>query len=144
MSEQRERPQFRPVPQRKTLGEWAKYIHDWAVSKGWWEPKDYDIDGNPKPRNRYEILALIHSEVSEALEHLRNKNRNPATGAEVPLYSYWITPEGKPDGWSIEMIDIIVRCLDALASEGADVDFLMEVKTGYNNGRERRHGGKDA
>ncbi len=135
---------FRETPKAKTLGEWADYIHTWAVDKGWWEPKDFDEFGNPKKRNPYEILALIHSEVSEALEHLRNKNRNPATGAEVPLYSYWITPEGKPDGWSIEMIDIIVRCLDALASEGADVDFLMEVKTGYNNGRERRHGGKDA
>ena len=41
-------------------------IHETAKSKGWWDSE----------RNDGELIALMHSELSEALEALRNGNIN--------------------------------------------------------------------
>lgn len=137
------------------LGDWAKRIHDIAVAHGWWETEDGKCDdgGRPFP----EIVALCHSELSEALEEYRNGrpmayqvgvNRADLVTNEITIntvedVSKWHDCK-KPEGIAIEMLDCVIRILDWMGHEGIDVDTLMEKKVKYNESREHRHGGKKA
>ena len=78
------------------MNKWAKEVHENAVAHGWWESK----------RELDELLALIHSEWSEALEADRNNE---------PLV--W-NKDGKPEGIAVELIDGCIRILDFAAHEG--------------------------
>ena len=53
-----------------TVNEFAKEVHENAVAHGWWETA----------RSFPEVAALIHSEVSEALEEWRDGNRHLQAG----------------------------------------------------------------
>jgi hypothetical protein len=136
-------PVIKELPTNLGLSALAKEVHAIAVDHGWW-PQD------GSERNPYELLALIHSEVSEAMEHLRNGNFGQHQwgifyhlGVDCPCRDMDCKP-GKPDGWAIEMIDIIIRALDALAAQAVDIDYTMAIKIDYNRSRPYRHGGKRA
>lgn len=123
----------------KSLNEWAKEIHENAVAHGWWNEE----------RSFGDIVALCHSELSEALEEYRSNKpfaycNTPHTdsgmyGINTP--DEW-APDDKPEGIATEMIDCIIRILDWCGKEGVDVDALMEAKHNYNKTRPYRHGGK--
>lgn len=106
-----------------TCKQWQQRIHQWAMSKGWWESE----------RNTGEIYVLFHSELSEAFEHWREHRQD-----------YFVDPTGKPDGEAIELADAIIRILDYAESRGWDMDALIELKMKYNDSRPYRHGGKKA
>lgn len=76
-------------------------------------------------------MALLHSEVSEALECFRDGQM--ATVIDVG---------GKPIGMPSELADIFIRLLDVCERHG--VDLLAETfqKLDYNASRGYRHGGK--
>ena len=103
-----------------TINEMAQDIHDNAIRHGWW-------DGE---RAFGEIVALCHSELSEALEAYRNRE---------PLV--WLNGD-KPDGVAVEMVDCIIRILDYLAQEEVDIEYILAIKHEYNQKREYKHGGK--
>lgn len=117
----------------KPLTELSKQIHENAVKHGWWEGEvDFPT-----------IVALCHSELSEALEEYRSGNPN----------FYYISNgfksenideigEGKPEGIAVEMIDCLIRILDWCGQNGIDVDRLLKIKHEYNKTRSYRHGGK--
>ena len=69
-------------------------IHETARDKGWWD----------EPRTWPEICNLIHSEIAEALEEYRS-------GKDVRTI-YYVDGSGKPEGFPVELADIIIRILD--------------------------------
>jgi len=104
-----------------TLNEWAGTIHQNAVDHGWWD----------KERSFGDIIALCHTELSEALEEYRSDS-----------YMVYVGDDGKPEGIAVELVDCMIRILDYLAHEGVDVESIMAMKHAYNTTRSYRHGGK--
>lgn len=160
------------------LNDWAKRIHEIAVKHGWWAQPPmaaansragrenaengaspeagadrFADDDKPFP----EIVALCHSELSEALEEYRDgmpmayqvdgKRYYPALNRTEPNtvedVCKW-RDDKKPEGVAVEMLDCMIRILDWCGHEGIDVDTLMEKKAMYNKNRPYRHGGKKA
>lgn len=117
------------------LNLWRDRVHALAVEKGWWSN---DGDGYDGPTFVPEKLALIHSEVSEALEDYREGR-------------FWMEPAytqaldsvaGKPHGFAVELADVIIRVLDLAGKLGIDMDRVVREKHEYNATRAHRHGGK--
>ena len=106
-----------------SLNQLANQCHDLARSKGWYDTK----------RELPELLCLIHSEISEALEEYR-QGHDPAK-----VYHH---AGGKPEGVPIELADAIIRILDLCAHFGIDIDAAVAAKIGYNATRPYRHGNK--
>ncbi len=86
-------------------------IHQNAIDHGWYE----------EPHEIGTSLALIHSEVSEALEALHNHDQ--AKFAE-------------------ELADVIIRTFDLAAHQGIDIIAQVAKKHQFNQTRDHRHGGK--
>ena len=98
--------------------------HAMAKAKGFWETD----------RNVGELLALMHSEISEALEEYR---------AGRPLTAIRLDPTtGKPEGFPIELADLLIRVFDLAGKFGINLPEAIKMKMSYNATRPHRHGGK--
>lgn len=94
-------------------------IHANAVDHGWWQTD----------RSDGETIALIHSELSEVLEALRDGN----------------PPDAKLPGFSsaeIELADAVIRILDFAGARGYRLGAAVLAKHTYNVTRPHKHGGK--
>lgn len=119
-------------------------IGKYAQEKGWWD--DYDAVTRAAGEDAFRLqaaliaekLALVHSEVSEALEELRNcKSMN-----DLMLCGFDTDKDMKPVGFATELADVHIRLLDLEEKLGIDVEFVLDQKQRYNETRERKHGNK--
>lgn len=97
----------------------ATEVNETAKAKGWWDAE----------RNDGEIIALMHSELSEALEALRHGN---GPDDHIPEFC----------GTEAEMADVVIRIMDYGKARGLRIAEAIEAKMAYNATRERKHGGK--
>lgn len=128
----------------------AREIHENAVEHGWWDEE----------RGFPEVIALCHSELSEALEEYRSGRPNEWYACTEEESGEVCNPEDqydcrnydkqeickyrskKPEGIAVELADCIIRILDWCGKEGIDIDRLITEKHEYNKTRPYRHGGK--
>ena len=96
-----------------SINDWAEEVHRLASEKGFWD------DASDDPRFAASLLALIHTEVSEAVEALRRNNR---------------------ENFGEELADVIIRTLDLAAGCDIDIEQAMLEKHAINKTRERKHG----
>jgi NTP pyrophosphatase (non-canonical NTP hydrolase) len=104
---------------KKAINELSILVHHIAKSKGWWDEE----------RNDGEVICLMHSELSEALEALRHGN---PPSDHIPEFS----------GVEEEMADTIIRIVDYCHKRGFRLGEAIEAKVKFNSGRSHRHGGK--
>lgn len=118
------------------ISEMQHAAYNMALAKGWWPVPPVQYDGRVVSYERISsALALIHGEVSEALEELRDATNigdvryDPARG-------------NKPEGFGVELADIVLRVADLAGACGIDLQHRIEEKLAYNATREHRHGGR--
>lgn len=137
-----------------TINELTAAVHENAVAHGWWD----------NPPSFGEIVALCHSELSEALQEYRDskpllygtcaikpedcKHHAICDNVGDPLAAIR-NPDGevvsiicKPEGAAVEMADCLLRILDWFGAEGLDAEAIIKAKHDYNTTRSFRHGGK--
>lgn len=93
------------------INQLCKEAFETAKSKGW----------HDEERETGTMLALIHSEVSEALEEDR---------------------VGNVEFFTEELADVCIRVFDLCGMKGLDLETAILKKMEKNKGRSYKHGGK--
>lgn len=145
-----------------TIAELIEESHATAVAKGWWETDRPFSEG----------IALMHSELSEALEEWRKygvqnllyylspcvdcgkdfpvnettkipeRNIYECTSCNHPHNVGDLTSQGKPEGIAVEFADVLIRIADWCGKHNIPLEEALRAKMVYNKTRPHRHGGK--
>lgn len=99
-----------------TIKQLINESHRVAKSKGWWDTE----------RNDAELIALMHSELSEALEAMRGESSEDVAKDTV----------------AEELADCCIRIFDFCGARNIDLQSAIINKIEHNRGRPYRHGKK--
>jgi NTP pyrophosphatase (non-canonical NTP hydrolase) len=131
-----------------TISELVTRAHDNAVKHGFW---------NPTPAFGTAI-ALIHSELSEALEEERAGRPNfwfhclegdpslpcdPTDETDCFQFGHEDRCQHrgkKPEGVAVELADAVIRIADLCGHLGIDLEAAIDLKMAYNETRPFKHG----
>lgn len=102
---------------KTNLNAMAATVH--AANIKWWQDP---ITGRPVIRNKGELIALMHSELSEALEGERKNLMDDKL------------PHRKMA--EVELADAVIRILDYCGGFGYDIQGAVEEKMAFNATRE--------
>lgn len=97
----------------------ARVVSQDAAARGFWEEGE--------TRNKGEMIALMHSELSEALEGIRKDNPPDKHCREL-------------GNVEVELADTIIRILDYAGGFNLDVGGAIAAKLRYNRTRPYKHG----
>lgn len=131
----------------KSLNALRDEVHEWACDKGWWTnpSPSPDIRSNDKTwRNVPEVLMLVVSELSEALEDYRSGKMITWGDSSEAIQKPGGGIVPKPCGFPSEIADTFIRLLDICGAYGIDIEQEIATKMEYNALRAHRHGGKYA
>jgi hypothetical protein len=121
-----------------TIADLQARVHKVSQDKGWWAAE----------RTVGDLIALMHSELTEALEEYR-EGRQPGdvyytcqeldadgrvVGSRVAESRGEIPPGTlvRPEGVAVQLGDCVIRILDFCARRGVDLESLLEEKVAYN------------
>lgn len=100
-------------------------LYEWGKAHGWYDDKV------PTTDHVLAKIALVHSELSEAVECVR-EGQLEETKEE----------SGKPVGLPSELADVAIRLMNLASMLGIDLEQAIRRKHVYNLTRPHRHGGK--
>lgn len=95
----------------------SKIVH--AAQLKWWQDPE---TGKPIKRNKAELICLMHSELSEAMEG----ERKDLMDDKLPYRKMA----------EVELVDCIIRILDYAGAFGYDLDGAFAEKMAFNAARE--------
>ena len=115
----------------------SKEVHSNNKAKGFYDDS----------KNLGEMLALIHSEVSEALEADR---KDIYTSENIFAVNGWTSDADfkdsfkrkVKDSFEDELADIMIRVMDLAAFKGVNLEEHIKAKMRYNALRPHKHGKK--
>jgi len=96
----------------KTLTDWSNFCYTRSADAGWWDNLDDSVTVLAMK------IALIHSEVSEALEGLRKSNKD----SHLP----------SRDSVEVELADTLIRIFDLAGRLKLDLHSAVKEKLAYN------------
>ena len=112
-----------PTEQNLSIKQLTKLVHDINVKSGWWTDINtgeslVSEQGEQPKRNVPEMLCLVHSELSEAMEGFRKNLMDDKLPHRQML--------------EVELADAVIRILDMCGGLGLDLEGAIFEKLAYN------------